>query len=150
MSAPNIDWGYSVNLLMEAARLSVAKAEADPCKLELGELIKAKLLAAEEGHKIGDAKGIHIFQERRDEARALIAGLIEQQLTAISESDEHLPRLILETVLAVEDLEVKDAVKDKFRHQLELEATCRALAAAVIFLLCDRLAKRTPKGAAHD
>jgi len=143
--APKIDWGYSVNRLMEAARRSVAKAEADPCKWELGELIKAKLLAADEGHKLGGIKGIGIVQDSRNEARALIAAAIERHLAEITDEqpDEHLTWTILETALAAEDLRMRDAVDDQFRHQLQLETMCHALTSAVLFLLCKQIAQPT-------
>jgi hypothetical protein len=126
-----IDWGYSVNRLMEAARRSVANVA------DVRKLIEAKLDAADAGHKINGVEGIRIVQDNRREARALIAAEIEKQLPEIT--DEDLSWIILETALKSEDLRRTRASDDPFRHQLKLETMCEELTGAVLFLLCRQL-----------
>jgi hypothetical protein len=138
--AQAVDWGYSINRLMDEARRSVADGS------DLGELIKAKLVAADEGHKIGGVKGISIVQDSRNEARALFAAAIEKGLPDTSE--EALQHIILETALAAEDLRMKDAVANAFRHQLQLETMCQTLTSAVLYLLCKQLQR--PADAPED
>lgn len=138
-----IDWGWSVNRYMEHARLSVG----DGPDFNFSKLIKAKLEAADAGHKVGGVEGIGIVQDKRNEARALIAAAIEQGLPQMSDDDMVVDGLIftvLETALKAEDLRMERPADNPFAHQLELETMCHALTSAVMFLLCRQLSQIDP------
>jgi hypothetical protein len=129
-----LDWGYSVNPLVDAARRELAGASypADPIKAKL-EMLAAQRAANRDG-------GVEeIMSNRRllDEARALIAASIESALPDIAKVS--LTSSILDIALASEQLRATSPVDDAFVHQLKIANVCEALASAVVFLLAKQL-----------
>lgn len=131
-----INWGYSVERFMGAARQTVANGT------DVMDLVTAKLKAANAACRINGVEGVRLVQDSRNEARALIAAAIEKDTSdarVYGGANESAAHVILDTILGEEDLRLENAVDDTFGHQLALETMCHVLAGAVMFLLGKQL-----------
>lgn len=129
-NANNLDWGYSVNRHMDAARKLVASG------VDVGELINGKIKGLNAARETG-AKDFMARQDVLDEVRALIGAGMEAGIAELDSAP--IASTLLDVVMQAEHLRATDPVHDEFSHQLKLANLCEALTGAVAFLLAKHL-----------
>ena len=137
--AMKLDWGHSVNHLMDAARNTASNAD----RVDL--MITDKLKALDANREDSGLKELTARRDSVNEVRSLIAAEMEKVLATLS--DVPIASVLLELILKVEQLRAADPVHDKFVHQLRLASAVDELASAVAFLLGKLLVETTKEPA---